>query len=751
VKIHNRFINGPSLAKRKIRLMHVIRALSVAGLEYGVIKLLNRLDRSLFEPMICCKGRSFNEARSLLSPDVRVIELNTEKDGLNYNIINKLVRVFRESAVDIVHSHNWSTFVYVVPAARIAGVPVVIHGEHGRDKENPDTGMIKNLMWRILEPMTDEFVGVSENIVEELSLFRHIPTWKIHFIPNGVDTDRFRPDLPREEIRERFGIGPSCRVIGCIGGFRKIKGHEILLEALKLVKLKIPRVRLFLIGGNPKELATDPRIKELQTLSSKLGLSENVFFMGPRMDIPEWMSAFDVFVNCSFYEGMSNTILEAMASGRPVVATRVGGAIQILKDKESGLLIPPKDSMALAGAICNFLENLDLGTRLGGAAREWVLEHHSLVRMVEMNESIYLDAITRKKLKSPLTRRQHIRQAGGYGLGVIGGLRVGRWLVPNDLTILTYHRILPSHLKASVFNLPMIVDKQVFERQMATLASEYSPVSLAQAISGLRGEKALPDRAVLVTFDDGYRDNYLYAYPILKKYGIPATIFVATQHIDTGLPFWWDWFSEGFLKLARFGGKEDLDQILEKVSSAQATNIPVPSDGFNAFRTFTDALVRRVRNLPLQPRQNVFGLLQEMLQRLDISLGEERIILSWEEIREMQANGIEIGSHSDSHIFMDESDPNIIMQNLKTSYERIREMTGRQPTAISYPGGRIAPGQEELVREIGFLAGAMVQPGPNRIGCDLYLLKRLDGGYLTPNAGFSRSLMNIELMNILRH
>jgi len=732
--------------KKKIRLLHVLRVFGLGGMEHGVINLLNRIDRNVFDPIVCCTYASMDDARSLLSTDIPVVDLNCRLDRVDFNIVPKLRKVIRDHSIDIVHSHNWSTFIHAVPAAHLAGAPVIIHGEHGRDTVNPDTEFKQRMAWRILGPVTDEFIAVSENIREELENIRGIPSWKIHFIPNGVDTDRYRPDPHKADIRRRLGVVDGEKVIGIVGGLRKIKGHEFLIEALKLVKKEVGPVRLYIVGGPHGELDSEPRIRELRCFAEKLGLRDEITFTGARRDIQDWMRAFDVYVNCSLYEGMCNSILEAMASGTPVVATSVGGTVRIIEDGKTGLLVPPNDPVALADAVCRILKNPELAVRLGREGREHTQKHHSLSRMVEMNQEIYLSAMARKTVRPSWHFSQRVRKVVGESLAFMGVLGLMGRLSRSNLCVITYHRVLPADRKACAFNQPMIVEEKVFKRQMAFLASKYTPVSLEVAIAGLRGETPLPDRPVLVTFDDGYRDNYLYAYPVMRHYGIPAAIFVTTNHIDTGSPFWWDWLAEGLFEMARNGHMKDIEKSLrEAVPSIQW------SCCFDArHRETVDRLIRELKCVDSARRTAVLDSFRDMMAQIGIFRSPERIVLNWDEIIEMDANGISVGSHTASHLFLDESGQDDIAEDLRIASERIREKTGKRPVAISYPDGRIAAGQEEVIRRAGFVAGFVSKFGLNPVGCDMYSIQRIDAGFLAIGNSFYENLMHMEMQNVLR-
>ncbi len=371
--------------------MHVIRSLILGGMEYGVIKLLNRLDTGLFEPSICCLMDAKDDARSALRDHIPVFELHEEPNGIHPRLNFRLSRRFRDSGIDIVHSHNWGTFLYADVASRLANVPVLIHGEHGRDTREHEEGWKRTVVWNALKGNVHKFVAVSENIAEDLVTLMRVPPEKVLVIPNGVDTEIFRPDRDGVIVRKNLGIGADRKIIGTVGWLREVKDHETLIRAFSRVKAIVPEAFLMIVGESPDM----ERTRTLRNLASDLGVSDSILFLGGRTDVPKLLAAIDVYVNSSIYEGMSNTILEAMGAGKPVVATRVGGTPKIVEDGTSGILVPPKDELALSEAILALFQERETAIRMGEAGRKRIERFHSLEYMVQANQSLYLNSCSK--------------------------------------------------------------------------------------------------------------------------------------------------------------------------------------------------------------------------------------------------------------------------------------------------------------------------------------------------------------------
>jgi glycosyltransferase involved in cell wall biosynthesis len=218
---------------------------------------------------------------------------------------------------------------------------------------------------------------------------------KVVTIYNGVDAENFSTSGTRTtgQVLQPFGIPTDVPLVGSVGRFRPQKGYADLLVAMKQVKENAPTARLLLVGD--AELQAD-----LEAKAMSLGLDEVVTFAGVRTDVPEILTALDVFVLASLWEGMPNAILEAMAAGLPVVATAVGGTPEVVVDGVTGLLVPPRDPTALAQAITRLLDDPDLRQRMGRAGRERVLQHFSVEQMVKRTQTLYEQLLDAKGLGS---------------------------------------------------------------------------------------------------------------------------------------------------------------------------------------------------------------------------------------------------------------------------------------------------------------------------------------------------------------
>ncbi|HYQ95835.1 MAG TPA: glycosyltransferase, partial [Candidatus Eisenbacteria bacterium] len=242
----------PRAPTPQIKVIHVMNALAVAGMEVGVVKLVNRLDPRLFSSLICCIALATEDARALVDPRVRVIVLG-RKPGIDPSIALKLVHIFRRERPDVVHSHNWGTFLYSVVAARLARVPVLIHGEHGYEDQRAIGRRLG--MKRFLARRVTRLATVSTDLERVLIENWSVPPELVTNIPNGIDLDRFPEKTNSDAVRREFGLTSDNRVIMSIGRFQPVKDFPTLLRGFARIHARRPETRLFLVGaGDPADI-----------------------------------------------------------------------------------------------------------------------------------------------------------------------------------------------------------------------------------------------------------------------------------------------------------------------------------------------------------------------------------------------------------------------------------------------------------------------------------------------------------------
>jgi len=367
-------------------LVHVIYRLGVGGLENGLINLINRLPESRYRHAIISLTEVSDFRQRITRSDVACFALN-KRAGNDIKMLWKLWRLFRKLRPAIVHSRNLAALEAQLPAW-LAGVPCRIHGEHGRDVYDMD-GTSRKYRWirRLYQPLVHRYVPLSQELEDYLRNQVGVVEAKIHPICNGVDVESFRSLEPRErEVVLPPGFaGPDNFLVGTVGRLEAIKDQLTLVRAFGEMCARRPednRLRLLLVGDGSLQA-------EVEALATSEGIRDRVWLAGSREDVVPLMSAMDVFVLPSLAEGISNTILEAMACSLPVVATRVGGNAELVVDGETGLLVPRADPQAMAEALLRYLDDDSLRSRHGKAARQRAVENFSIDGMVRNYQDVY--------------------------------------------------------------------------------------------------------------------------------------------------------------------------------------------------------------------------------------------------------------------------------------------------------------------------------------------------------------------------
>jgi sugar transferase (PEP-CTERM/EpsH1 system associated) len=377
-------------------IAHIVFRFDYGGLENGLVNLVNRLPADRFRhAIVALDGVGEDFRRRLQRPDVPVLSIG-KRPGKDLPSYYRMWRTLRGLRPDIVHTRNLGTLDMQLAAAA-AGVRRRVHGEHGWSPADPHGLDPRNLrLRRLLRALPQGYVAMSRDIARWLEQSIGVHAARIRQLYSGVDTARFRPEgtVPADLPWAGAPVDGGSRVVlGTVGRFDPIKNHAGLLRAFRAILERHPdwrgRVRLIIAGDGPLRGG-------LAALARELGLEGSVWFPGARSDVPELMRAMDVFVLPSINEGISNTILEAMATGRPVVAGRAGGNPELVVDGVTGALYDPDDSIGLATALEQYVQQADLRRSHGEAARRRVLEQFSLDAMVDRYSEFYDDVLGRR-------------------------------------------------------------------------------------------------------------------------------------------------------------------------------------------------------------------------------------------------------------------------------------------------------------------------------------------------------------------
>lgn len=380
-------VNQPPL------IVHLTYVLDFGGLETLIVESINRMPVNKYRHAIVCLTKYTEFAKKITRPDVEIIALN-KPPGLGLGTHVTLWKLLRRLKPTILHTYNLAAIEYAFTAL-MAGVPVRVHAEHGRDARDPEGKNPKhNFLRRMMVPMVDCFVPVSLDLQDWLRRAARVPDRKNLLIDNGVDTARFQPAAAGAPAPEGVPDWRDCFVIGTVGRIQDVKDQATLIEAFALLLQRLPqetaaRMRLAIVGEGPLRPGLQEKVKQA-------GLEHAVWLPGARNDIAALMQAFDVFALSSIAEGTPVTLLEAMACGLPVVSTRVGGIPDLVTDGVNGRLVPARDPAALAGALAAYAGGPELVRLHGAAARQRIVERYSITAMLSAYLGLY-DRLTATK------------------------------------------------------------------------------------------------------------------------------------------------------------------------------------------------------------------------------------------------------------------------------------------------------------------------------------------------------------------
>ena len=367
-------------------VLHLIYRLATGGLENGLVNVINHMPAHRYRHAIVCLTDFTDFRNRLTRKDVEVVAIH-KADGIDLGSYQRIWKVIRQFNPTILHTRNLPTMEYAV-AATFAGVPYRVHGEHGRDVHDQYGASRKFQLFRkFLALWIHQFITVSEDLALWFHRIIGIRQNRIHQIYNGVDVQRFHPrQTGRNSCLPKEFSSLDTFLIGTVGRLQTVKDQATLVRAFLTFRQLAPdvadRVRLVLIGDGPVRI-------ELEQIIHDAGVQSYVWMAGEREDIPELLRSLDLFVLPSAAEGISNTILEAMASGLPIVATDVGGNPELVREGMTGSLVPPKNPRAMAEAMARYVKDPGLVQRHGLAGQAVVESRFSMEAMINGYLAVY--------------------------------------------------------------------------------------------------------------------------------------------------------------------------------------------------------------------------------------------------------------------------------------------------------------------------------------------------------------------------
>jgi glycosyltransferase involved in cell wall biosynthesis len=386
-----------------IRLLKILPTLLCGGTEQQAIMLARSLHQRGFSLEVACLRRLGPFVKDISDRGIPLSDYPISGFCSLSALVQKarLARHILKRRIDVMHSYSFYGNVFGILPARLAATPVVIASI--RDRGAYLTPMQRKVQ-RLICRFADCVLVNADAVKEWLTTEGYDPS-KIVVIPNGVELSRFNDPPKPQQIRRDLGVPENAPIVMVVSRLTPKKGLEQFLEAAEVVAARFADVRFVIVGyANPREKAYEAA---LMRLADELGLAGRVVFTGLRQDVPALLSVASVAVMPSLNEALSNVLLESMAAGAPMVATRVGGTPEAIEDGATGLLVEPGDPAALAAAIGRLLSDPELAARLGRAARQAIEDRYSVDRMVRATERLYLDLLARKQRK-PLAGFGHV-------------------------------------------------------------------------------------------------------------------------------------------------------------------------------------------------------------------------------------------------------------------------------------------------------------------------------------------------------
>jgi sugar transferase (PEP-CTERM/EpsH1 system associated) len=387
-------MNSPTFMERPL-IAHVVFRFDTGGLESGVVNLVDHMPAARFRHAIVALttiAPAF--AERVRNPEVQFHALH-KPAGQGFWLYPRLHSLFRSLHPAVVHTRNLAALEAQIPAM-LAGVPVRIHGEHGRDVEDLDgTSVRHQWMRRAYRPFVHRYVALSRDLAGYLTDKVGVPSQRIAQIYNGVDINRFHPNCSGcAALAGSPFTNPALFVVGTVGRMQTVKAQTLLarafVRALELQPALRERLRLVMVGDGPLRA-------ECQALLRAAGVGALAWLPGERDDVPDVMRGLDCFVLPSLAEGISNTILEAMACGLPVLATAVGGNVELVDDGVTGALVAGADVDALADGLVSMASDPARAAAMGLAGRVRVEQHFSLRSMVVAYQGLYDKLLAERK------------------------------------------------------------------------------------------------------------------------------------------------------------------------------------------------------------------------------------------------------------------------------------------------------------------------------------------------------------------
>lgn len=626
-------------------------------------------------------------------------------EGFDPKLWWRVLRFLRRQRSEVVQTHHVGSLIYGGPPTRFAGAKL-IHTEHEINSFRAHPG---HLGWlRRLAPLVHRFVAIDPLIGRFLESEAGIDPNRIQVIRNGIDLETFHP----RRNEDRWDSSAQF-VVGWVARLDPPKRPDVLLDAFIPIARADRRLRLKIVG--PGSLLDEARRRVADA-----GITDQVEILGARADIAEQLRTMDCYVLVSDSEGLPISLVEAMASGLPTIASAVGGIGNLVKDGSNGILLSPNEPLALRAALERLRDQRDWGRRLGAEARKTAQEQFDGRKTIEEYATLFREVTCRATSLESATRgvRRAAKRAVYRGLSALGADHWSRRRHAADLVIVMYHGLATEASRSAPSWLLLPTDS--FEQQLLYLKRNYTVISMADAARRFERGEAFSRPTAVITLDDGYKNNLVLGWPILKRLGLPATIYLTTGFIGTKRVLWTILLEQALLTT--------------RVARLDLTDIGLKC---YAIGGQSDAEVDRARfelkqNLYRLKRKEREAVLEVVFDRLGYDARAhlaEFEPLDWSDLRSMAADSlIDFGAHTVHHEVVSALDEAELEEEIGGSMRAIERELGRPAVTFAYPNGRAEDFDaraQRVAARAGALAALSTIEGLNPPGTDRFALRRV--------------------------
>ncbi|MCA9140725.1 MAG: glycosyltransferase [Planctomycetales bacterium] len=370
-----------------ISIGYVVHGMQPGGIERSITRIINGLDKSHFRPVIICIDRS-GPAVDWLHEKHPVIEVK-KRSGNDLASVFRLARYLRQYRIDVLQSHNWGTLVEATLARRLSRTAFHVHAERGTVMGMVDKGgfryRLRSMAMSASLRSVDQLISNAHAVAQRVHDRCGYPLNEIQIIPNGVpEPESFDHVAIRGKMISKLGIPNESILVGSVGRLVSVKGFDLAIEAMEKLLHAMPHAHLVLIGDGPEK-------DRLSSMAHKCGIEDHVHLVGASSNVNEWLGALDIYLNSSRSEGMSQSLIEAMAFGLPVVATNVGDNSRLIRrpGMECGLLCEPESADSIVEQLTLLASQQSVQSKFAAAAVDCHSQFYSERTLIETMETLY--------------------------------------------------------------------------------------------------------------------------------------------------------------------------------------------------------------------------------------------------------------------------------------------------------------------------------------------------------------------------